>query len=793
MNFILPKLYALVLTAAVTLLLSLLNVPLPPLTMISGTIFILLAAYSFKILDDRLRTQGYELKSLAEISTQLYEQQVERVQQLGTLNKVLALLTETLSPDNVLDTVISSASAVSEATAIAVYLLQNDNQPVLVRSAGLSDEFSANPVKPLLTVSTYEIGDDPKVVVENVGRDARTHDLRSTMQREGKGAWVELPLRVMGRALGLMIVYFDQPQSFSDEQIELMRTFANQAAQAIQNADLYAGTYKALEKRVEQLSALAAIGRELTATMNLQTIADLMLKYTMEATGATTGAIVLLNEKRDGLELAAHHGYPSGAFSSLETLAQGITGQVIQTGKAVNCDDVRRSDAYIPLTTATHSQLSVPIVRRGDTLGAITLESEESGIFTEEACNFVEQLANQVVIAVDNARLFQRATEARDRMQAILDTMAEAIVLIDRWGNIALANPRVGLINLDSRQLIGQNIIDLLDREDSNLSECMGFASDQEARNLIKLLRTPGYPVEPGLLSYSLQKGNKMVYVHRQIIQVRDEDGDIVGMLLVFYNETEQHELEQARENFSRMIVHDLRSPLTAVTSSVMLLTEIIPPESEFGTVVEKTANASQRAIRKLLNRVDSLLDISRMQSGHMALEVEPVALEKLVDNVCAELGPLANDLGVSLIPRFADKRLLNIDPDKIERVLLNLVDNALKFSPRDSEIVIQARSYANGDMVRVDVVDRGPGVPEIYRKSIFDSFVQIKEQRRTRRGSGLGLTFCKLAIEAHGGRIWIEENPNGGSIFSFTVRPFETPNSTLDEPNQMSFRDGLV
>jgi two-component system, NtrC family, sensor histidine kinase KinB len=688
-------------------------------------------------------------------------QQVERrVVQLSTLNKVLALLTETLSPDNVLDTVISSASAISDATAVSVYLLR-DGSFQLVRNAGMSDAFTAESPRPLL--NPVEQLDQP-IVIENVHSYTQATHLRELMACEKKSAWVELPLWVAGRGIGAVTLYFDQPQTFSHEDIELLRTFANQAAQAIQNAHLYAGTYAALETRIEQLSALATIGREIIATMDLQTISNLILKHAMEATRATSGVIVLFNEKRDGLILCAQHGYPDGTFTGVDSLNQGITGRALQTGSIVLVDDVRKEPDYLSLVNNTCSQLSVPVIWRGEVIGVITLESDQHAGFQAEDGHFVSQLTNQMVIAVDNARLFQRVAEARDRMQAILDTMAEGIVLIDRWGQIALANPRVDLIDLNSDNLLGSHINELLTRPETKLTERMGYSSETDLRAIL------GTASAEESVSYSLTRDDgKTVYIYRQNIPVRDEDGMVIGVLMVFQDETEQRELERARESFSNMIVHDLRSPLTAVTSGLSFLTEVIPSDNEFADMVNKTANTSQRAIRKMLNRVNSLLDISRMQSGQLSLSVEAITLDKVVDTVFAELNPLANDLKVSLtLQDNGQFPPLNVDAEKLERVMLNLVDNALKFSPRGSTIIVRAGvldSYA-----RIEVIDSGPGVPEALRQHIFDSFAQIREQRGIRRGSGLGLAFCKLAIEAHGGRIWVEDNPNGGSIFVFTL-----------------------
>ncbi|MBZ0275122.1 MAG: hypothetical protein K8I60_03190, partial [Anaerolineae bacterium] len=130
---------------------------------------------------------------------------------------------------------------------------------------------------------------------------------------------------------------------------------------------------------------------------------------------------------------------------------------------------------------------------------------------------------------------------------------------------------------------------------------------------------------------------------------------------------------------------------------------------------------------------------------------------------------------------------LLGIDSDKVERVLQNLVDNALKYTPAEGRVTINA--YPQGaqgtppTFIRVNVTDSGPGIPDSYKIRIFDRYVQVEGRRGSRRGTGLGLTFCRMVVEAHGGHIWVEDNPGGGSIFAFTL-PISTA-QRLDETGE--------
>jgi signal transduction histidine kinase len=222
-----------------------------------------------------------------------------------------------------------------------------------------------------------------------------------------------------------------------------------------------------------------------------------------------------------------------------------------------------------------------------------------------------------------------------------------------------------------------------------------------------------------------------------------------------------------ARESYIQMIVHDLRSPLTAVTTSLRLLTELMPPNTPEYPLIVRTTDISRRALRKVLMRIDSILDVARMESDALSLVRQPAALLPLVENVKAELAPLAEEMKVQIIVDVpASLPPLNVDTDKVERLILNLIDNALKYAPHESVVVVDAQVVESG-FIRLNVRDQGQGVPDSYKRKLFDRFVQVEERPVIRRGMGLGLSFCRAVAEAHGGAIWVEDNPGGGAVFS--------------------------
>ena len=715
--------------------------------------------------------------SIALENAQLYQQQAQRVEHLATLNRIGSQLSGTLSPNTVLDTIVSSASELAQASGVALFLFwvdDDDEALSLMRSAGLSSRFVEQPPAPLLLDGGWNHVPERPLVIGDAAQDSRLAGVLPRLRDERIHAMVELPLVIGQSNLGVLALYYDRVRDFSDEQVELLRTLANQAAQAIDNARIFTSTDEAFQRSVEQLLALTGIGQMLASTVDLKSIGNLVLEHAMEATRSDIGAVVIYDEARDRYQVLASYGYPEGVLEQPEVLVDSLGGDTLRLATFRQIDDVTQEPRYRQFVDSMRSQISMPILRGEVPRGYITLESSRPAAYSAEDAQFLAQISNQAVVAIDNARHFASVTEARDRMQVILNTMDEAVLLVDREDNVVLASPRVALIGLDSAALIDRSLDSLLADPDMRLAERLGFASGSAVRQALHAALN-GHEDGAAPHLYVVQEGAETRYVERLAIPVRGKQRQIAGVLLVFYNKTQQQELERARQELTRMIVHDLRSPLTAVTTSLRLLQDVVTESSEHYSLVQTTTETSRRAVRKLLSRVDSMLDISKMQSGRMNIDADLALLQHLAESVRGELEPLAHELDIIIDIQIGDEvPLISVDADKVERLLMNLADNALKYSPTSSRMIIRAFPPEADEeppgFVRVEVVDNGPGIPDDYKSNLFDAFLQVEGRPRVRRGVGLGLAFCKLVTEAHGGRIWIEDNPDGGSIFVFTL-----------------------
>ncbi len=229
-----------------------------------------------------------------------------------------------------------------------------------------------------------------------------------------------------------------------------------------------------------------------------------------------------------------------------------------------------------------------------------------------------------------------------------------------------------------------------------------------------------------------------------------------------------QADVARKRQETVELIVHDLRTPVTVIDGCLQLLRSAIAEESWAANAdIIELAKRSSEQISTLL---DALLEAARQEEMDLPLVRRPVDLVEIIDLVTRTMAPMAAESGIDLshdVP--LEMPVLRGDPDRLERVLLNLLENAVSYTPDGGRVVVAA-SLSDGE-VEVGVVDTGPGVPVEYRLKIFDRFVRVPGVQGRRKGFGLGLYFCRQVVQAHGGRIWVEPGPqDAGSRFAFTL-----------------------
>ena len=217
-------------------------------------------------------------------------------------------------------------------------------------------------------------------------------------------------------------------------------------------------------------------------------------------------------------------------------------------------------------------------------------------------------------------------------------------------------------------------------------------------------------------------------------------------------------ELGHFKDNLTHMIVHDLKNPLNVIHS----LPDILSPGDDIKLI--------RKAGSQMLSLITNILDVHKYEDSKMELNSENLFLTKIVTESINQTKSLSNDKRINIINKVDEALKVFGDNEILERVFINLITNAIKFTPKDGKITIDA-SYEKNDTVKISVEDTGVGISPKMLENIFDKFVQaIAKKSGEARSTGLGLTFCKLAVEAHGGKIWAESPKNGGAVFYFTL-----------------------
>jgi signal transduction histidine kinase len=225
-------------------------------------------------------------------------------------------------------------------------------------------------------------------------------------------------------------------------------------------------------------------------------------------------------------------------------------------------------------------------------------------------------------------------------------------------------------------------------------------------------------------------------------------------------------ELEQLRQDLAAMVYHDLRGPIHTIYGSLNALSRLLLKSGQ-KTVLD-LLDVGLRSTRQLSRMVESLLDIQRLEEGKAVLDPKSTSVHSLLATAAQLVQPLAAESNQRLVFDLSEELpYVIVDADMILRVITNLLENAIKYSPMGGAIRISARPVTGG--IRISVTDTGPGIPAHMQKQIFDKFSRVK-YKDVPKGIGLGLAFCRLAVEAHGGQIWVESELGQGSVFNFTL-----------------------
>jgi two-component system phosphate regulon sensor histidine kinase PhoR len=346
------------------------------------------------------------------------------------------------------------------------------------------------------------------------------------------------------------------------------------------------------------------------------------------------------------------------------------------------------------------------------------------------------------------AKQYREVASRHAEQEALFNSMIEGVLLLDRDGKIRLINRAFEAIFAIQTNIRGQTSIEAL-----RLHELEDLLKILEA-GTVHLSRTLTLP---GLEGRELRVNGAVVL---------DRDGQRQGTILVFHDVTRLKQLENTRQEFVANVSHELRTPLSLIKGYVETL---IDGAKDNPAVAMKFLQTIEKHADRLTFLIEDLLTIARLESGQIVLNFQMVPPRSIAQRVLDDLQTKADSKSIVLKNQVPESLVARADTDRIQQVISNLVDNAIKYSYPESEVILSGRLA--DDMVEITVHDEGPGIPAESTERIFERFYRVDKARsREQGGTGLGLAIVKHIVQSHGGQVWVKTKVGKGSGFYFTL-----------------------
>jgi len=732
-------------------------------------------------------------------NARLYQSTVRTAERFAILNEISAQISASLDPEEIYVSVHKAAERLMPVEAFVISIFDEENNeidPVYMLDLGkripsqrvsFGTGMSSDVIrsgKPIL-VSSLEQAD--KINVERMTDGVVTQSI------------VAVPMMLGGKVLGMLSAQSYQADVYSEEDMQILGTLANQAIVAIQNGRLFAETQNLasqLEMRVIERTSqlqreqnntetLLRILTEVSSSLDLDRALNRTLSLLNDAIGAEQGTILLLHAEDNLLHFRAGYGYlsnqsnPAGSRSITLKVGEGLAGWVVQNREAVLVSDLHKDPRWVRNTSGQdhRSSIVVPMVVGEDVIGVLMVFQRAENFFSTEMLILVKAIAGQVAVAINNAHLYElirdqaerlgvmlrKEQEDASRSQAILEAVADGVLVTG-------ADNRITFVNSSTERIISVEETRLLGNTLDSFGGFFGKASSTWMETIRNWSENPS-SFQPGdTYAEKLELENERIaLVHLAPVILQN---DFLGTVSIFRDITHEVEVDRLKSEFVATVSHELRTPMTAIKGYVDILTmgaagALNENQLHFLDVVRNN-------IDRLNTLVSDLLDISRIEAGRVTLVPQPVDLYEIAEAVVADVLRRSQTENKPMdLTLDAPKKLPPVtgDGDRVRQILGNLVNNAYNYTPNNGTIRVNIHQE-NGE-VQVDVQDNGVGIVPEDQARIFERFYRGENPLvLATPGTGLGLPIVRQLIEMHNGRIWMTSTgvPGDGSTFSFTL-----------------------
>ncbi|HMR98788.1 MAG TPA: GAF domain-containing protein [Anaerolineales bacterium] len=614
-----------------------------------------------------------------------------------------------------------------------------------------------------------------------------------------------VPMTLGGKTVGMLSAQSYQPNVYTEEDLQILSTLANQAVVAIQNGRLFKETQRLAEElelrvvdRTAQLQreqqsteTLLRILTEVSSSLDLDRALNRTLALLNDAVGAEQGTIMLISAEDNLLHYRAGYGYLSDRVTAegrgfTLKIGEGLAGWIVRHREPALINDLLLDDRWVKTATTARehrSAIAMPLLVAEDVIGVLMVYHRKPNFFNAEMLSLVKAIAGQVAVAINNARLYElirdqaerlgsmlrREQEDASRSQAILEAVADGVLVTDPNNRISFLNKSAeDILSLESGKVIGQTL------------DVFGGLFGKSAASWMQTINNwsvspSSYQAGETFAEQLVLENGLIVLVHLAPVILQN---DFLGTVSIFRDITHEVEVDRLKSEFVATVSHELRTPMTSIRGYVdVLLMGAAGAMNENQAHFLKIVKGNTERLNILVN---DLLDISRLESGRVTLSPQALDLREVAEDVIGDVLRRSQEENKPIaLSLDAPKKLPYVfgDAERVRQVLANLVDNAYHYTPENGTILVQLHPSNGGSEVQVDIKDNGVGIALGDQPRVFERFYRGEHPLvLATPGTGLGLSIVKELVEMHKGRIWVQSAglDGEGSTFSFTLPVFK-------------------
>ncbi len=774
---------------------------------------------------DRVAQAVEQFRAFDETAAALGDME-EQAKRLAELNRMASEMSAAHDMTTVYRIVATRTNNIlrSDRSSIALLLPESDTFELF----GLDGERGSIPLGTRLPLEGTWVGHIAGSGLPGLLGDMRGVDYPETRQLSEQGllSSMNVPLMAGDEVIGTLNVASTRLNAFRNNDLNMLNQIGSLLVSHMQNQRLMELT----ERRAAELQTVAEVGTAAAASLNPAELLANVANQTKERFGLYHVHIYLLDDTGQDLLLSAGAGevgrqmVKAGHHIPL-TREASLVARAARSRHAVVVNDVTAAADFLPnpLLPRTASEMAVPLIVGERVIGVLDVQSDIRGRFSDQDIAVQTTLASQIAVSVENARLFTESIAAEEsirkratELQTVAEVGTEAASSLDPnqlLTNVTnLTKERFGLYHahiylLDEagrtlrlaagagqvgEQMAGAGHRIPLTRETSIVANAARSGETLVVNDVTQVpffLPNPMLPRTRSEMAIPLIIGDRVtgvLDVQSDIIdRFTDEDKAVMGILAsqiavsvdnarLFADQvqvTERlREVDRLKSEFLASMSHELRTPLNSIIGYAEVLLDGI--DGDLTDDMEEDVGAIHGSGKHLLNLINDILDLAKIEAGQMDLVPEPIELRPVIDDAVNTVRVLVKDKPVQFVIEAEDNLpQVNADALRLRQVINNLLTNATKFTEKGDITLGVRRSADDPTMVLISVSDTGIGITPEKLPVIFDRFRQV-DQSHTRRagGTGLGLAITRQLVEMHGGDIWVESDPGHGSTFFFTL-----------------------